>query len=962
MEIFLRNFAKSRNGNFELLPNINNSSRILPSTINSDEFKDNVQDFDTKSRKFSDKEIYPLIIQITKEEIITFSKLTLVLDFDGALFTVLDKSAIPLEKKDTPLTIDLIRSFKDNTKEDITFFIECKSFRNSPLLDKRASKELRCFIKNEQDVVIKQFPDDNAHIVPGDLVLVGDDAPAEAVYICDVEDNIPSIEDVRAELQKLNVPLIVVPIQANVGDTWLQDQFQFGFTSNNVAALPIIFHLPRMVNDSALVYSAPNLKHLVDKYFPSNRLGLFNDFWKLPIPVTDGKTSYEFKITQTFIIYKRLLIVIRLLKRLISLTIKFDGAVAKSYRRFDFSNIFSVRKEIEKLSELLSKNSKVKADDQKGIRKSIDMINSWLSFDKKTETVQLSIHIIDENKKEVTLNFNFSENNYTNLNNFFKLTLQIHSSLGYGGNIEVSPPWNDFKFGKIITGSLINKSLEDFIRANPQKQPACKVYTEWLEVGHIDELMGFVKDRNASSGFSIVRAAPHLARNLLKDIIQFKNENNYLVTRLFRGKKWTHELQPKGDIAHTPPNTFKKYIELAKSKYDLSGFDKKFSTDEKDDFWDSAYHDDRKFIVYNVQNKVKTKYAAFISCEDIFEITSVTNSRIENLFLKDADVYYDPEMYEGDYLSDHYRQQIDPYRLDKIIKSEYPQSNILYIPVLFDYALNFSLNQISAIVPDCANFQTINNHILMPRPYGPRMKVKESIEFIKSFFSRNNIPSGTLSSLNEQYIMEAGLDKVFHWTNGKMIRDSNEIKLSNDSYGTESVSAANPSKRLSEFDGEENYENFLIEASKDFYSEYPSGYVKKFPVTNHPVKIGENLRLIATYFKDGFDEFKNCPVNFCAGDTTESHPKLDAFEKNIRKIEEAIRKANTGVFDDQGKIIPESWVKIAIPENTVDIFELYIHLVLASTGVTIRWVDSWYYHTHSGGIHCGTNVIRKLPN
>lgn len=24
----------------------------------------------------------------------------------------------------------------------------------------------------------------------------------------------------------------------------------------------------------------------------------------------------------------------------------------------------------------------------------------------------------------------------------------------------------------------------------------------------------------------------------------------------------------------------------------------------------------------------------------------------------------------------------------------------------------------------------------------------------------------------------------------------------------------------------------------------------------------------------------------------------------------------------------------------------------------VDWVDSWFYHLHFGGIHCGTNVLR----
>jgi hypothetical protein len=53
-----------------------------------------------------------------------------------------------------------------------------------------------------------------------------------------------------------------------------------------------------------------------------------------------------------------------------------------------------------------------------------------------------------------------------------------------------------------------------------------------------------------------------------------------------------------------------------------------------------------------------------------------------------------------------------------------------------------------------------------------------------------------------------------------------------------------------------------------------------------------------------------------------------------------------------------SKIKINIPENTVDVFEAYTQLVLEGLGLTVKFVDSWFYHTHAGGIHCATNVMR----
>jgi hypothetical protein len=130
-------------------------------------------------------------------------------------------------------------------------------------------------------------------------------------------------------------------------------------------------------------------------------------------------------------------------------------------------------------------------------------------------------------------------------------------------------------------------------------------------------------------------------------------------------------------------------------------------------------------------------------------------------------------------------------------------------------------------------------------------------------------------------------------------------------------------------------------------------------LANHPIAEPETLYRIAGYFKDGFDEFKNCPVDFCEGDTATAHPKQDKHDADIQKVMERIRLRNPNVFDKAGNIMARDWVRLAIPEETVDLFELLTQLALESLGMEVQWVDSWYYHTHGGGIHCGTNVLRN---
>ena len=85
----------------------------------------------------------------------------------------------------------------------------------------------------------------------------------------------------------------------------------------------------------------------------------------------------------------------------------------------------------------------------------------------------------------------------------------------------------------------------------------------------------------------------------------------------------------------------------------------------------------------------------------------------------------------------------------------------------------------------------------------------------------------------------------------------------------------------------------------------------------------------------------------------------DGFDKSLEddEVKRRIRVHNANAFI--GDKLKKNWHELNIPEGTVDLFEALYHVLLAPHGVTIHWVDSWYYHDNSGEIHCGTNVLRK---
>ncbi|MBK8429449.1 MAG: hypothetical protein IPL27_27390 [Lewinellaceae bacterium] len=849
-------------GHFFLLPNINRSDRLLKPTVTAEDMASVQLDFQTPSRKLSDPEIYSLKVFLSKEELAAHRTLSLEIACDPALFQVLNKSAVPYVNQ-AKISIDLKQESKDNTKTNgLQFYVEVISLLNSPLLANQSSANFRCFIRNELQTVLARFPEsDKQQIRPSQLVLMGDDYAPERIFMCEKYDNRPSVEEMKTAVTKIGVDLTLVPVSVGQGDTWLQDQFQLGFCTDQEKKLPILLHLPRMTNDNTIDPLALNLKNFTDNYFPSKQVGVFNDFWINDIEVTDGSKSASLSVADTFIVYKRFQYVIRVFKRIVYLLIQADKNELKTFEKFKYSDLYSVRLQIRAALQRLK--LKEKADTKKfaPLDQAVLFINTFLSIG-ENETVNLFVNVKDpktQHIKNETFVFNVDKKEY--LNNFFIHLNQVHSSLGYGGNIEVSPAMPSLPYGKIVTGSMINSDLQNFLTANPQ-QPACLVYTEWLKVGHIDELAGFVK-KNGSSEFSVVRASPNLGLALLQALVAYKNKHETALTRLFRGKIWGHERIPNGLLFFQPPAAYARFVktekkgdDCVKGKYDLCGLQQKFPPDPQKTFYDSAYYDDRKFMVYNPQATVNTAYAAFISCDDLLEQVGKTNRAIEDLFLSKGKEYAENSVYKSFNENETYKKEIVPFRLDLVLDKEFKGHTLIRLPVLFDYTDEGFNDGTGAITPDLANFQTLGAHLLVPRPYGPRMKTDDAIAFIKSFVAENNINAdlrNVAADITRQWIVDQGLNQTWHWLNPK-----------------NSISMALAGQEPSEFD--ENYEAFRIQksialfspsyiskAAEDILPPLPDPFflqIQKNPFTNHPSGKPENLSMMAQFFKDGFDAFK----------------------------------------------------------------------------------------------------------
>jgi protein-arginine deiminase len=102
------------------------------------------------------------------------------------------------------------------------------------------------------------------------------------------------------------------------------------------------------------------------------------------------------------------------------------------------------------------------------------------------------------------------------------------NSLDYGGNLEVTPPVEGFPLGRIYLGGTpsqdtavdtfrsrrMHPRLQGFLRRQGMQAPI-RLRTDWLTVGHVDEIVSFLPDRRNDS-FVMVLASPRRGLEILR--------------------------------------------------------------------------------------------------------------------------------------------------------------------------------------------------------------------------------------------------------------------------------------------------------------------------------------------------------------------------------------------------------------------------------------------------------------
>ncbi|MGD1899811.1 MAG: protein-arginine deiminase family protein [Phormidesmis sp.] len=139
----------------------------------------------------------------------------------------------------------------------------------------------------------------------------------------------------------------------------------------------------------------------------------------------------------------------------------------------------------------------------------------------------------------------------------FQVGDRSQNSLDSFGNLEVSPPvtvkGRHYPFGRIVFGGRqkgdysetsrqMMPKLRHFLYAQKIQAPF-ELFTDWLLVGHVDEIISFIPADN-DQGFQVLVASPLSARNLLQKL-SLEGHGN---TPMFEGLRRSNINHPPGTV------------------------------------------------------------------------------------------------------------------------------------------------------------------------------------------------------------------------------------------------------------------------------------------------------------------------------------------------------------------------------------------------------------------------------
>jgi Protein-arginine deiminase (PAD) len=334
---------------------------------------------------------------------------------------------------------------------------------------------------------------------------------------------------------------------------------------------------------------------------------------------------------------------------------------------------------------------------------------------------------------------------------------QMHASQNYGGNLQLGPPTPAAPYGRIFIGNgesgregLVDTELLNFLDKQ-RVQPLTQIDTSWLAVAHVDEILSFVPRRRGGGTHAIWLNSPKLALDILRAALaRYVNGlpelNDYVnrpsgilkrehtdgtspVTALFRGKLWHHSQQPGSVEIQEPPQFYMAMAEHFQ----------RMMISIHNTPWVPGPGSDRDY-------PAKMSVLELLFFEGMFRLPDPSAE-------EGAPTLSTNELIEQEKLG-YLRAQVE---------DACPGTGVVLVPTVYDIVRQTN-GSTGAYTPNAANLVIADSRLLIPKPFGPRVKPVDAVAIITEALTENGQES-LLNGFNERWLRNArnGLLGVKQW-------------------------------------------------------------------------------------------------------------------------------------------------------------------------------------------------------
>ena len=612
-----------------------------------------------------------------------------------------------------------------------------------------------------------EHPEDHGRFSVAPFILADRLAPAYRIYMVNYGRNWPAFSDTWDAAGIARVPMIPVDWRLTGEDTWVQDQYQHALMQGVNGYRELIVHLPRLRHDNAINTVTDNLEEFVNSHFRSRDIGLYRDLWERILPVqtaAGGVVRIGFRELEPW--YKqarRLLQVIAELNRLGAFV---DSRWVNFNPRDWIEALFGLEDLQRRLAESIHE-----ARHAAGVERDAQLSAAQTAAGALVRAVQNAFRVGGSGNARTVISALGGQADVAltadMARRLWERARQMHDSVNYGGNIESTPPVDGAALGKIIIGNASNRDTggefmdPDLLRvlAKQQKQPIVEVDTSWLKVAHVDEMISVVPHARSRGGFSILHASAQAALEILQRAVQrhrsglpvdhpmsgpelrppsgvlprLMTDGTRPVTRLFRGKHWRHRhRQPEaGEVAREdfPPSIYMRLCAAFGSDGGTSGFNVHRIGLVPGPGPDRYYRAD----ITPTELLWCEQDGAGNSCNAAFDSDQLQASR-------------------------------------NILCDALPGIALLPVPVLYDRVQDVNLfrnfywrEPTTAYTSNMANLQVLNGHILVPKPYGPRMRPDDAIAVVRDAMQALNVPGSIRARVGRRLIAARRMTRAQYW-------------------------------------------------------------------------------------------------------------------------------------------------------------------------------------------------------